>query len=83
MLAAVDVLKLVAERGPVSLGELEAAISEPTDGSEDGFLVALDAAVDHGFLRCTGNKNGLAGGYRLTRRGRRALEVSHEAIPAA
>ncbi|MHB1260106.1 MAG: hypothetical protein ACYC2H_00175 [Thermoplasmatota archaeon] len=80
MLAAVDVLRAVEERGAVSLDELDAAIPA---SPADGFWVALDAAIDHGMLRFTGNKNGLAGGYRLTQRGRRALDAAASGTAAA
>lgn len=82
VLAAVDVLRAVEQGGAVSLGELEAAIPCPKD-VDDGFWTALDAAMDHGYLRFAGNKNGLAGSYRLTQRGRNALRAAKVSVAAS
>ena len=74
------VLKAVLERGAVGLDELESAIPADVD---DGFWMALDAAVDHGYLRLVGWQRGGKGCYRLTQRGRRALEASSASSAAA
>jgi hypothetical protein len=76
LVRAVDVLKVIDERGPLGLDELVAAVAA------DGLLTALDAAVDHGFLRVVGFRHG-EGCYQLTQRGRRALGASSQASGAA
>ena len=82
MLAVADVLKAVAERGSASQDELEAAISCPPNVN-DGFLTALDAAMDHGYLRLVGWQHGGEGCYRLTGRGRRLLQAAQHGHLAA
>jgi hypothetical protein len=77
VLAPVDVLKVVAKRGPLSLDELDAAIPEPADGAPDGLWAALDAAVDHGYLKPVPQGWSVTlDVYRLTPRGRRLLRAS-------
>lgn len=82
VLAAVDVLRVVARDGAATLNSLLAAFPDLPEDEDDGFLAALDAAVEHGYLRLRGYRNG-EGHYRLTQRGRLALQASAMSMAAA
>lgn len=80
MVAVNEVVRAVANRGAASLGELEQALS--ADCAE--FLSALDACIDHGFLRLVLRRDPrLDLPYRVTARGRRLLEAAGSAVAAA
>ena len=80
MVTVQDVVRLVASRGAVGLGELEQAISG--DGDSHALLQALDACVDHGYLRLA-LRGGFEAPYRVTRRGLRLLAAADQASAAA
>lgn len=80
MVTVQDIVQLVARRGAASLAELETEV--PGDGME--FLAALDACVDHGYLRMALRRDEtLDAPYRVTRRGLRLLETAARASAAA
>ena len=81
MVTVQDVVRLVASRGAVGLGELEQAIVG--DGDSYGLLQALDACVDHGYLRLALRGEGAEAPYRVTRRGLRLLAAAEQAVAAA
>jgi hypothetical protein len=80
MVSVRDVVLEVATRGAASLEELEQAFE--TDRMP--LLPALDACVDHGFLRLVLRRNhSLDLPYRVTSRGKRLLEAAGSAAAAA
>ena len=80
MVPVQDVVRAVASQGAVSLGDLEDLFAE----AEGAFLPALDACIDHGFLRLVLRRDGrLDLPYRVTARGRRLLAAAEKAIAAA
>lgn len=81
MVTVQDVVRLVASRGAVGLGELEQEISG--DGDSHALLQALDACVDHGYLRLALRHGGTEAPYRVTRRGLRLLAAADQAVAAA
>ena len=80
MVTVQDVVRTVARSGAASLDELE---RELCDGSQD-LLRALDACVDHGYLRLALRRSDrLDVPYRVTARGRRLLVAAARATAAA
>ena len=85
MVTVQDVVRTVAQRGAASLDELESELWREDDG-EDGqaLLRALDACVDHGYLRLALRRNDrIDVPYRVTARGRRLLHAAARASAAA
>lgn len=81
MVTVHDVVRSVASRGAASLEDLERELSR---GDLDALVDALDACVDHGYLRLA-LRRGLDLGvpYRVTARGRRLLRAASRALAAA
>lgn len=80
MVSVNDVVRAVALRGAASLEELERAF----EADLRPLLPALDACVDHGFLRLVWRRDlTLDLPYRVTARGKRLLEASASASAAA
>jgi hypothetical protein len=80
MVSVKDVVHAVAARGAASLEELEQAF----ESDRLPLLPALDACVDHGFLRLVWRKDPtLDLPYRVTARGKRLLEAAQSAHAAA
>lgn len=80
MVSVPDIVREVASRGAASLDDLEEALQAETDV----FLPALDACIDHGFLRLVVRRDPfLATPYRVTARGKRLLEAARRAAAAA
>lgn len=85
MVTVQDVVRTVAQRGAASLGELESVLSHDGDGQDgQALLRALDACVDHGFLRLALRRNDrIDVPYRVTARGRLLLHAAGRALAAA
>jgi hypothetical protein len=84
MVTVQDVVRAVASRGAASLGDLESELWQ--GGHEDGhaLLRALDACIDHGYLRLALRREGtLEAPYRVTGRGRKLLAAASRALAAA
>lgn len=80
MVTVQDVVRTVARSGAASLDELERELSS---GGQD-LLRALDACVDHGYLRLALRRNDrIDVPYRVTARGRRLLVAASRALAAA
>jgi hypothetical protein len=81
MWGVIDVLGAVAQRGSLTLDELDAALP----GALDTGLPTLDACVDDGLLRLAWTHGASLAGdrYRLTPRGRRLLRASQGCAAAA
>lgn len=80
MVTVQDIVQLVANRGAASLGDLEHGL--PGDGV--ALLRALDACVDHGYLRLAVRRDEtLDAPYRVTRRGHQLLAAASRAHAAA
>lgn len=81
MVTVHDVVRSVAFRGAASLEDLE---SELSPGDLEALVRALDACVDHGYLRLA-LRRGLALElpYRVTARGRRLLVAAGRSLAAA
>lgn len=80
MVSVKDVVGLVADRGAASLEELEQAF----EADRLPLLPALDACIDHGFLRLVWRRDlSLDLPYRVTARGKRLLEAARSAAAAA
>ena len=80
MVSVPDIVREVASRGAASLDDLEEALQAETEA----FLPALDACIDHGFLRLVVRRDPfLATPYRVTARGKRLLEAARRASAAA
>lgn len=82
-----DVVDRVAVRGAASLDDLESDLcgpGGPVDGADvDEFVRALDACVDHGYLRLAPGRRGGEVPYRVTARGRRLLVAASRSLAAA
>ena len=84
MVTVQDVVRTVAQRGAASLDELESELSRAEDGQGQALLRALDACVDHGYLRLALRRNDrIDVPYRVTARGRRLLDAAARAMAAA
>jgi hypothetical protein len=79
VLLAVDILKAVARTRCPTLEDLEIAMA--TTCHDSGFLDALDACVEYGYLHVDGALH--VHGYILSSRGRQALRASATALAAA
>ena len=79
MVTVRDVVRAVASRGAASLDDLERELC--SDGS--AFLRALDACVDHGYLRLALRRGTVEVPYRVTARGRRLLQAASRSAAAA
>jgi DNA-binding PadR family transcriptional regulator len=80
MVSVKDVVLEVASRGAASLEELEQAF----EADWMPLLPALDACIDHGFLRLVWRKDPtLDLPYRVTARGKRLLDAARFAAAAA
>jgi hypothetical protein len=80
MVSVKDVVGAVAARGAASLGDLERAFQADLLP----LLPALDACIDHGFLRLVLRRDlSLDLPYRVTARGKRLLEAAGSASAAA
>jgi hypothetical protein len=80
MVSVPDIVREVASRGAASLDDLEEALQSETDA----FLPALDACIDHGFLRLVVRRDPfLSTPYRVTARGKRLLAAARRAAAAA
>jgi hypothetical protein len=80
MVSVHEVVDVVAREGAASLEDLEVALS----ADMETFLDALDACVDHGFLRLVVRRDPqLATPYRVTARGKRLLAAARRACAAA
>jgi hypothetical protein len=81
MVTVHDVVRSVAGRGAASLEELE---SELSGGDLEALVRALDACVDHGYLRMALRRGlGPELPYRVTARGRRLLAAAARSLAAA
>ena len=75
-----DVVRAVATRGAASLEELERAF----EADRLPLLPALDACIDHGFLRLVLRRDfSLDLPYRVTARGQQLLRAAGSASAAA
>lgn len=87
MVTVQDVVRTVARRGAASLDELEhelAGGSQGEGGDARALLRALDACVDHGYLRLALRRSDrIDVPYRVTARGRRLLDAAGRAAAAA
>ena len=80
MVTVRDVVQAVANRGAAGFDELEEALA----AEGEPFLQALDACVDHGYLRLVMRRDPFGGTpYRVTARGRRLLVAASKANAAA
>ncbi|HUR25242.1 MAG TPA: hypothetical protein VM327_04405 [Candidatus Thermoplasmatota archaeon] len=80
MVSVKDVVGAVAARGAASLEDLEQAFA----ANQLPLLPALDACIDHGFLRLVMRRDAsLDLPYRITARGKRLLEAAGTASAAA
>ncbi len=80
MVSVNDVVRAVAVRGAAGLEELEQAF----EADWRPLLPALDACIDHGFLRLVWRRDPtLDLPYRVTARGKRLLEAAESASAAA
>lgn len=80
MVSVKDVVRAVASRGAASLEDLERAFA----ADQLPLLPALDACIDHGFLRLVLRRDpSLDLPYRVTARGKRLLEAAGSAAAAA
>ncbi|MFA5944600.1 MAG: hypothetical protein WC876_09060 [Candidatus Thermoplasmatota archaeon] len=80
MVSVGDVVRAVASRGAAGLEELEQAF----EGDHLPLLPALDACIDHGFLRLVLRRDlSLDLPYRVTARGQRLLAAAESASAAA
>ncbi|HJQ93084.1 MAG TPA: hypothetical protein VJ874_02230 [Candidatus Thermoplasmatota archaeon] len=80
MVSVKDVVGAVAARGAASLEDLEQAF----EADRLPLLPALDACVDHGFLRLVLRRDpSLELPYRVTARGKRLLAAAGHASAAA
>jgi len=80
MVSVRDVVEVVADRGAASLEDLESALAADVET----FLDALDACVDHGYLRLVVRRDPcLATPYRVTARGKRLLDAARRGVAAA
>ena len=80
MLAVLDIVGLVARKGPLTMDELE----EARLADIGGLWVVLDLCVEHGILDCETDEDGTPPGtYCLTPRGRQLLDLAAAGVAAA
>lgn len=81
MVTVHDVVRSVAGRGAASLEDLE---GELAGDNLEALVQALDACVDHGYLRLALRRGlGPELPYRVTARGRRLLTAASRSVAAA